>query len=93
MLRRMKGRPSLTEIEASAFERTAAIVVYVPDSCGRIGSYAFRNSAVRQIRIPVGCSIADTAFAGCVEVKIFGTPGSPAEAFCETHDNCTFIEK
>ena len=82
---------ALTRIEESAFENTAARIVYIPDACSSIGEYAFRNSAVVQIRIPVGCSIADTAFDGCEAVQIFGTAGSGAETFCNSHDNCTFI--
>ena len=82
---------SLTRIEESAFENIAARIVYIPDTCSSIGAFAFRNAAVVQIRIPVGCSIADTAFDGCEAVQIFGTAGSAAETFCNSHDNCTFI--
>lgn len=81
---------SLKEIRESAFEGIIATTVYVPDSCTSIGAYAFRNASVAQIRIPASCTIADTAFEGCASVEIFGTPGSPAEAFCSIHDNCTF---
>ena len=84
---------SLTAIEASAFEGIPAEVVYIPDTCTSIGAYAFKNSAVAQIRIPADCSIASTAFDGCEAVRIFGTPGSAAEAFCDTHENCTFTEE
>ena len=82
---------ALIEIDDSAFECIVATIVYVPDGCTTIGEYAFRNAAITQIRIPACCSIADTAFDGCEAVQIFGTPGSEAEIFCETHDNCTFI--
>ena len=82
---------ALKEIDSSAFEGIAATTVYVPDSCVSIGAYAFRNAAITQIRIPAQCSIADTAFDGCAKVTIFGTPGSPAEAFCNSHKNCTFV--
>lgn len=91
------GNPSLTlpsalkEIGESSFERIVATTVYIPDSCVSIGAYAFRNATVKQIRIPANCTIADTAFDGCANVEIFGTPGSAAEAFCKTHDNCKFI--
>jgi len=81
----------LTSIGRSAFEGATAKVVYIPDTCTNIGAHAFRNSAVTQIRIPENCSIADTAFDGCKDVQIFGTAGSAAEAFCGTHNNCTFI--
>lgn len=82
---------ALTEIGESAFEGIAAKCIYVPDTCTSIGAYAFRNASVQQIRIPAKCSIADSAFDGCAEVEIFGTPDSPAESFCNRHDNCRFI--
>ncbi len=81
----------LQEVDESAFEGIVATIVYVPDACESIGAYAFRNAAIVQIRIPADCSIADTAFDGCEEVLIFGTPGSAAESFCDAHDNCTFV--
>ena len=87
----LKLPSALTEIDISAFEGIAAKVVYVPDSCKSIGAYAFRNSSVKKIRIPAGCTIASTAFSGCEEVRVFGTTGSPAETFCNTHSNCTFV--
>jgi len=82
---------ALTKIDESAFEGIAATTIYVPDSCTSIGAYAFRNSAIAQIRIPANCSIADTAFAGCAKVEIFGTHGSPAENYCIVHENCKFV--
>ena len=82
---------ALTTIDESAFESISARIVYIPDSCTMIGAYAFRNSKIEQIRIPAGCSIDDTAFYGCESVQIFGSAGSTAEAFCNSHDNCTFI--
>ena len=87
----LKLPEALTQIGVSAFEGIQASVVYVPDSCTSIGAYAFRNAAVRKIRVPAGCTIASTAFSGCEEVRIFGTPGSPAETFCNSHSNCTFV--
>ena len=91
------GEPSFTlpaalkKIDTSAFEGIKATIVYIPDSCTTIGAYAFRNAAVTQIRIPANCTIAHSAFDGCESVQIFGTSGSPAEAFCNRHDNCVFI--
>ena len=81
----------LSAIDTSAFEGIIATIVFVPDSCTSIGAYAFRNAAVAQIRIPANCIIDDTAFDGCESVQIFGAPGSAAEAYCATHDNCTFV--
>ena len=83
----------LTEISEFAFEGTSAKTIYVPDKCVSIGNYAFRNAAVTQIRIPAGCTIAESAFDGCASVKIFGTTGSSAEAYCGRHENCTFVSE
>lgn len=91
------GKPSFTlpslleKIGNSVFEGVKATVVYIPDSCTSIGEYAFRNSGIKQIRIPLNCKIADTAFDGCTDVEIFGTPGSDAEKYCKAHENCIFI--
>lgn len=84
---------SLTAIDEAAFEGITASIVYVPDSCTSIGAYAFKDSAIGQIRIPAGCSIADTAFEGCQSVVIFGTANSSAESYCADHSNCTFAEE
>ena len=84
---------SLTEIEASAFEGIRAAVVYVPDSCASIGDFAFKDSALTQIRVPADCWLSDAAFEGCRFVQIFSAPGSPAEDYCNTHLNCMFVEE
>ena len=84
---------SLQRIEEEAFEGMTAKIVYVPDTCTEIGSNAFRNSGIEKIRIPAGCTIADSAFDGCEEVIIFGTAGSPAESFCESDDRFMFVEE
>ena len=78
-------------VEQSAFEGIAASVVYIPDGCETIGAYAFKDcKSLRQIRIPAGCVIEESAFDGCEHVTIFGVPGSSAEQYCESHDNCEF---
>ena len=82
---------AVTVIEESAFEGTAAGVVYIPDTCTSVGSFAFRDSAVTRIRIPANCALGEDVFSGCEKVFIFGTAGSPAEEYCNTHDNCTFV--
>ena len=82
---------ALTEIEESAFEGIRAKVVAVPESCIRIGAYAFKDSTVTQIRVPASCAIGTDAFAGCESVAVFGAAGSPAEAYCASHSNCTFV--
>lgn len=82
---------NLTAIEESAFEGVAAAIAYVPDTCTSIGAYAFRNTSLEQIRIPADCSIGTNAFEGCASVMIFGAEGSPAEEYCELHDNCIFV--
>jgi len=69
-------------------------VVFIPDSCARIGAYAFKDcGSLTQIRIPEACTIADTAFDGCEGVYIFGTAGSDAEEYCESHEGFTFVEE
>lgn len=82
---------NIQEIENAAFEGIAATVVFIPDTCKRIGTHAFINSKLVQIRIPAGCSIEDDAFEGCVDLLVFGAKGSPAENYCNRHTNCSFI--
>ena len=84
---------ALTQIGESAFEGVSARIIYVPDGCTSIEAYAFRNSGVTQIRIPANCSIATSAFDGCSRVEIYGTPGSQAETYCNSHDNCRFFDE
>ena len=82
-------------IEESAFENNLAMtVVYIPDGCTSIGPYAFRQCfRLERIRIPADCEIGTGAFDRCFGVLIFGTAGSPAEEYCETHSNCIFVEE
>ena len=81
-----------TRIEEEAFEGTSMKIVYVPDSCTVIEKHAFRGSSIEQIRIPVGCELGEDVFEGCEGVEIFGTAGSPAQDYCDEHDNCEFYE-
>ena len=83
----------LKEIKESAFEGCAASVVVVPDSCTLIGANAFRDASVVQIHLPEQCEIDDTAFSGCKMVQMFSKAGSSAESYCETHDNCIFVQE
>ena len=39
------------------------------------------------------CQIGSTAFDGCTLVYIYSAAGSPAEAYCDAHDNCVFVEE
>lgn len=81
-------------IKESAFENSKMTIAYIPDGCQTISAYAFKNcKQLTQIRIPAGCTIADTAFYGCNEIYIFGKTGSSAETFCSSHDNCVFMEE
>jgi|GEM_PF-6506967 len=84
---------SVIQIEERAFQYSASNVVWIPDGCQKIGSKAFLNcSNLRMIRIPKNCSIASDAFDGCINLRIFGTPGSPAEAYAIAHmDQCIFV--
>ncbi len=82
-------------IGANAFEGVAATVVEIPESCTRIGDYAFRNCGqLTMIRIPAGCELGERVFDGCTKVYVFGTAGSPAEVYCNNPDysNCVFVE-
>ena len=69
------------------------MAVYIPDTCTTIDRYAFRNSAVEKIRIPAGCSLGKGILDGCENVFVFSEAGSEAAAYCESHDNCTFVEE
>lgn len=67
--------------------------VSIPDGCTAIGDYAFKDcSALARIRIPAGCTLGTDVFDGCAKVFIFGTAGSSAETYCQSHDNCVFVE-
>ena len=77
----------------NAFEGIAATVVEIPEDCANIGAQAFKGCAsLTMIRIPAGCAVGTDAFDGCGKVYIFGAAGSPAEAYCENHGNCVFVE-
>ena len=84
---------ALTRIEESAFEGdTSFTVVEIPEECTSIGKWAFKDcKGLKKIWIPEGCEIGEDAFDGCTDVEIFGVAGSPAEAYCDTHGNCTFV--
>ncbi len=82
---------ALTAIEDGAFEGIAAASVWIPDSCGSIGSGAFAACPnLRQVRVPADCSIDPSAFAGCGPVTLFGPAGGTAEQFCNDHEGFTF---
>ena len=86
--------PSGTKsIETSAFEGIAAHIVTVSAGCANISDYAFRNSSVQQIRIPVNCTLGTGVFDGCNKVFLFSASGSPAEAYCISHSNCIFVKE
>ena len=87
--------PAGTEtIEAGAFEGIAAAIVEIPANCASIGDYAFRDCGqLTMIRIPAGCGLGTGVFDGCAMVYVFGTPGSDAENYCQTHNNCVFVEE
>ncbi len=83
---------AIKTVEESAFEGAAMCVVSIPDSCKSIGDRAFKDcTGLRQIRIPADCALGVDVFDGCGKVYVFGTPGSPAEEYCETHDECVFV--
>ncbi len=82
------------KIGESAFEGTPMTVAYLPDSCGAIGAWAFRDcGGLTQIRVPGECLVGAGAFDGCKKVYIYSTAGSAAEAYCDEHDNCVFVSE
>ena len=84
---------SLTGVAAEAFRGIAAEIVQVPASCKAIGDYAFRDCAsLWQICIPADCTVGTDAFDGCDTVFVFSAVGSPAQAYCDAHENCVFVE-
>ena len=81
----------LTAIGANAFEGAAMKTVYIPDGCGLIDDYAFKDCIqLAQIRIPADCTIKDHAFDGCSNIVIFGTIPSQAYDFCIAHSQSGF---
>ncbi|MBQ9196746.1 MAG: BspA family leucine-rich repeat surface protein [Clostridia bacterium] len=81
-----------TAVEANAFEGAYMSIVSIPAGCQSIGDHAFKDCvALVQIRIPDNCTLGADVFDGCVSVTVYGTTGSPAELYCQTHDNCTFV--
>ena len=94
------GEPDFTlpdgteEIGNFAFEGAAMTAVWIPDGCTYIGALSFCDCPnLAHVRIPAECEIGTGAFDGCEEVYIFGTAGSPAEAYCQEHANCVFVEE
>ncbi len=80
----------LSKIGDYAFEGIALGIVEIPETCRSIGKGAFRNSSLRQIRIPTGCSVAEDAFEGCTGAVVYG----PADAVkvSAAHGSCMFVE-
>ena len=84
---------ALSVVDEEAFEGVKAHIVYIPDTCTEIRVHAFRDSEIKQIRIPADCVLGEDVFEGCSEVMIFGTSGSSAQDYCVTHENCEFVEE
>ncbi len=84
---------STKTVGESAFEGLPMTIVEIPNGCEIIGKWAFKDCiGLRQIRIPASVTTIDTtAFDGCTDVFIYGTAGSAAEYFCDSHDSCTFV--
>lgn len=84
---------AIKTIEESAFEGLPMTIVEIPSGCQSIGKWAFKNcTGLTHIRIPASVTAIDTtAFEGCTNVLIYGTAGSAAQTFCDTHTNCTFV--
>ncbi len=82
------------EIGTKAFAGIAARSVYIPDGCVRIGAGAFRECRnLAQIRIPADCDVDPTALLGCLEVTVYGTPGSSAEALEAEEYGIVFVDE
>ena len=80
-----------TVVEEEAFEGSNFQVVKLPSTLTSIEARAFADcSRLRQIEIPAGAQIADTAFEGVEGLTIFGWAGSPAETFAAAH-GYTFV--
>ena len=60
---------SIREIEEEAFENTGFEMIRIPEGCGTIGEYAFRNCAnLVYVKIPTSVtSWPENAFEGCSE--------------------------
>lgn len=83
---------SVLTIESEAFAGCGFSAVQILYGTESIDALAFADcKKLRQVEIPASVTqIADNAFQGCTNVIIFGKPGSSAETYCATHDNCTF---
>ena len=80
-----------TVIEAEAFEGSNFQVVKLPSTLTSIEARAFADCPnLRQIEIPAGAQIDDTAFEGVEGLTIFGWAGSPAETYAAAH-GYTFV--
>ncbi len=80
-----------TVIEEEAFEGNNFQVVKLPSTVISIEARAFADcSNLRQIEIPAGAQIDDTAFEGVEGLTIFGWAGSPAETHAAAH-SYTFV--
>ena len=82
----------LTGIEESAFEGVSDMTVVDAHSCKTIGKDAFKNTGLKQIRLPKDCEIDAGAF-GEQEVYVFAPAGGTTQAYCASHDNLIFIEE
>ena len=83
----------LAAIEESAFEGVASMTVVDAHTCAAIGQYAFKDTGLKQIRLPKDCDISDAAFDEEGIVYVYAPPGGTTQATCEAHDNLAFIEE
>ena len=80
-------------IEEHAFEGIAATAVIIREDCTLIGDYAFKDCAnLALISIPAECELGENVFEGCTEVLVYSAAGSPADDYCQNHENCRFVE-
>ena len=50
------------------------------------------NREIERLReICSNCRLGEDVFEGSMLLLVYGAPGSAAETYCETHENCFFV--
>ena len=81
-------------MEESAFEGVTSMTIVDAGNCQTIGKWAFKDTGLTKIKLPIDCEINDATFYGLDQVYVFAPKGGSTEAFCNApdHDNLIFIE-
>lgn len=82
----------LTTIEENAFEGITALSVVDAQTCTSIRKWAFKDSGVTQIKLPMDCDIDEDAFSGCGTVYVYAPVGGMTQTFCDQASNLIFVE-